>query len=125
MEVTLFFAKFWGVFMIAFPLAFLIRGQHIKSMLHAIKDDSMVVVFVMFALTLGLFTVLSHNVWGTGLELVVTIIGWLALIKGLVYLFFPGVIKSAAHIYDNKSVANFLLVIALIIGLWISYAAFF
>ncbi|MBT8486833.1 MAG: hypothetical protein HKO59_01170 [Phycisphaerales bacterium] len=42
----------------------------------------------MLAITWGLFIAVFHNVW-TGLPVLLTVIGWLSVLKGAVYLLFP------------------------------------
>jgi hypothetical protein len=41
----------------------------------------------------GLLVVFNHNVWKGGWVVVVTVAGWLILLKGLTFLFSPGVVK--------------------------------
>jgi hypothetical protein len=42
-------------------------------------------------LLLGLFVVLVHNVWNAGfLPLILTLIGWLLVLRGLLSMFVPG-----------------------------------
>jgi hypothetical protein len=42
-------------------------------------------------LLLGLFVVLVHNVWNAGfLPLVITLLGWLLVLRGLLSMFVPG-----------------------------------
>jgi hypothetical protein len=42
-----------------------------------------------FNLPLGLAVVLVHNIWVWDLPVIVTLAGWLMIVKSLAYLFFP------------------------------------
>ncbi len=42
-----------------------------------------------FTLALGLFVVLAHPIWSQSLDVMVTILGWLMLIKGTLLLCLP------------------------------------
>jgi len=48
---------------------------------------------VAFLLIFGALIVIQHNVWvGPERRILVTVIGWLMLIKGLLYLFIPNLL---------------------------------
>ena len=67
------------------------------------KKGFMLYFFGIFALIIGLLVVLSHNVWEADYRVVITIIGWLALIKGIAYLTLPwGWFKSIVN-WANKT----------------------
>lgn len=124
MADSIFFAQFLGALMIIMPLGLLIHSKHIKSILDGIRNGVLMSVFGMIALLLGLFIVLNHNVWDSGLAIVISSIGWLSLIKGTVYFIFPSVVQSMATIYENKSTRNFFLLITLLLGVWLTYLGF-
>lgn len=41
----------------------------------------------------GLIVVFNHNIWSGGWAVVITVAGWLILIKGLTFLLSPGVVN--------------------------------
>ncbi len=45
------------------------------------------------AMMYGLIVIFKHNIWISGWELVVTVTGWVILIKGLTFLFLPDVVS--------------------------------
>ena len=50
----------------------------------------MMLILGVITLAAGLAMVLPHNIWSGGvLAVIVTLVGWLALIKGLFFLFLP------------------------------------
>ena len=46
-------------------------------------------LLALFNLPLGLVVVLGHNVWVWGLPVIVTLAGWVMVLKSVVYLLFP------------------------------------
>jgi len=46
-------------------------------------------LLALFNLPLGLMVVLGHNVWVWGIPVVVTVAGWVMVLKSVVYLLFP------------------------------------
>ena len=75
---------------------------------------------------IGLAMVLGHQVWSGGaLPVVVTLIGWAALLKGIVLLLVPA--KRVADAYKGIGFERFFhvwLVVVLVIGLWTATIAY-
>src|SRR5690348_1205729 len=51
-------------------------------------------VIGVFTLPLGLFVVLTHNVWVLGVPVVVTVFGWAWTIKSVGYLLYPRALEK-------------------------------
>jgi len=85
---TIFLSKLFGLYFILVSLPMMLHKQAVIEMVTGLlRDPSMMFVFGVLALVAGLAMVLGHNIWSGGvLPVVVTIIGWLALIKGLLFL---------------------------------------
>ncbi len=54
------------------------------------------------ALLLGLSVVATHNIWVAGWPVIITIIGWIAVVAGVVRILFPG----TARAFGRKMLAN-------------------
>ena len=84
-------------------------------------------VLSMITLTAGLAMILAHNVWSGGaLPVVVTIVGWAVLIKGLLLFFLPSGVGSE---FILKALRNPLLFYvcmtpSLVIGIYLTYEGF-
>jgi NADH:ubiquinone oxidoreductase subunit 5 (subunit L)/multisubunit Na+/H+ antiporter MnhA subunit len=71
--------------------------------------------------------VLAHNVWsGSARAIIVTVIGWLTLIKGLLFLFLPAGVEAELYFnglhYDRFFYAYILFALAL--GAYLTYGGF-
>ena len=79
------------------------------------------------AMFLGLVVVLTHNVWTGGLlAIVVTLMGWMLLLKAVVSLFFThGSYKKLLHLIKFEQVYYPCALIVLIIGIFLTYYGFF
>ncbi|PIT91131.1 hypothetical protein COU17_02110 [Candidatus Kaiserbacteria bacterium CG10_big_fil_rev_8_21_14_0_10_49_17] len=77
-------------------------------------------------LLMGLILVLIHNVWDDLLTSVISAIGWIALIEGVLIMFLPQ--ESVARLYgyfaDKKLVAPISL-IAIVVGAYLTYSGFY
>jgi hypothetical protein len=127
MEISFFFAKLWGLFFGIMGLFIMFRAKA----LHEIIDDYMKVHAATFMggflnLTFGLIVILMHNVWsGAVWVIAVTVIGWLALLKGVFYLFAPhSAVKKMLKAYRKKESYALLGLVTFVIGIYLAVAGF-
>jgi hypothetical protein len=69
----------------------------------------------------GISIVRSHNIWVAGWQMSVTIIGWLAILLGLIRMFFPHLYKVQ---FKNNIVALITEVILILFGVYLTYKAY-
>src|SRR5471030_396019 len=83
--LTVFLARFIGLFTIAVVAALLVRGSAMVAV--AVTNAPVMLCYAIISLAAGLAMVLGHNVWSGGaLPVVVTVVGWLILAKALLLL---------------------------------------
>jgi hypothetical protein len=82
---TAFLSKLIGLFCVLYSLSMLAHREASVSAVSAlIAEPGALLVLGFVVLGLGIAMVLGHNVWSVGvLPVVVTIVGWLTLFKGL------------------------------------------
>jgi len=90
MSTSLFLAKPIGPVCLALGLALLINGAAFRSLAGDFLDNP-ALMFLSGVITLpaGLAIVLTHNVWAGDWRILITILGWLAVIGGLFRLLAP------------------------------------
>ncbi len=83
-------------------------------------------LFGMLFLIAGLGIVLGHNVWSGGaLPVIVTIIGWGTLIRGLLLLFLsPEAIWALFRTIRYEQLFYVYVVISLVLGAYLTYGGF-
>lgn len=119
--MTLFLLKLIGISMTTMGLGILMNRKRYAGMVEAFEKNVLMTYFIGLSLTiLGSAYVLSHNVWGTMEQNFVSAIGWITLVKGLMYFLFPGMAGSLVK--SLKPIAkNYLLfggVVSLAAGIW-------
>ena len=119
-----FLAELWGVSIVIISLALLTNEKHLKRIFSKIESEESLFMWGFVSLIIGLAMVLSYNVWMQGWQLIITIFGWLALIKGVALLFFPEQMKKQAKKLENQQWLPVALVIFVFIGLVITYLGF-
>lgn len=91
---SIFIAKLMGPTLIAVGISALVNPNLIRDMGKEVLDSTAFVFIAGFgALILGLAIVNTHNVW-SGWPVIITVIGWLAVIAGVVRLILPEVAKT-------------------------------
>jgi len=123
-RLTVFLARAIGLFTVLLVLALLVRGSAIIEA--SVADGPVMLVYASISLAMGVAMVLGHNVWSGGaLPVVVTLVGWLSLAKGLLLLFLP--LDAVSVMFDQMRYADhyyLYLAPALVIGLYLTWAGF-
>jgi hypothetical protein len=110
MEITIFFARLWGSFFIIFGLLFIITRQLGKT-IEMTDDKAFVISTGYITLLMGLVTVILHNIWVAGWEVVITVLGWSTLLKGISKIGWPELIhKQAQRFKKNQWVSAAFLI---------------
>ncbi|MEA1929874.1 MAG: DUF308 domain-containing protein [Patescibacteria group bacterium] len=87
MESSIYLAEVFGWYLIIIGVIFIWKQKELKPTMHEIAGNrSLIFVVSILELLAGLFLVLKHNIWTSDYRIVITIIGWLALIEGAIYL---------------------------------------
>ena len=77
------------------------------------------------ALLAGLAIVNTHNVWVAHWPVIITILGWMAVIGGIFRMLWPErVIGIGERMLSNTSAITTIGVIEGLIGLWLTYAGY-
>jgi hypothetical protein len=88
-EVSIFLAKFWGWYLIIFFLILSFNPKRIVQVIKDLEDQKFVILISFVAIVIGLLNILFHNVWENDWRLIITFIGWAALLIGLSLFIFP------------------------------------
>src|ERR1700733_13444919 len=88
---TSFLGRLFGVYFILFAAIMFLRKQAIlDGITGALSNPGIMLTFGVILLFAGLAMVLGHNLWSGGvLPVVVTLIGYLTALKGLLILLLP------------------------------------
>ena len=79
----------------------------------------------MFALIVGVVIIITHNLWEASWAVMITIIGWIGLIKGVWMIALPNRVAYFMQIYqDNESLLIIHSIAALILGMILTYFGF-
>lgn len=121
MELTILLAKVFGLYLIVAGVEVFLNRKHLMlGVVAMFKERFAQLLAGMMALLGGLLLVNIHTDWSTLPAGVVSAIGWLILVKGLLYLFVPEV--HLAKFVKNFSERSWYTIdgtFALVIGLYL------
>ncbi len=121
MEVTDFFARLWGSVYLIFGSLFLV-ARYLGHVIEMTEDRAFVISTGYITLLMGLVTVILHNVWVMGWPVVITVLGWATLIKGIMKIGFPDLIHRRAQAFRKGQAVSASLL--LLFGGWLLWMSF-
>ena len=86
---TIFLGRFFGLYTLIITGCILVNRQAaIVTIPAMLADRPLMLIVAIIALVGGLAMVLGHNIWSGGtLTILVTVLGWVILIRGVLFLF--------------------------------------
>jgi hypothetical protein len=125
MELSLFLAKAIGVGLMLIAASMLVNRKNIDLLFEAYRTPSVVFLTGIVEMFLGTMMVIAHNIWVADFRLVITLIGWILLLRGVGRSFFPSRIpRMLARFRAMDSIYAPLLVAIFLIGAYLAYAGF-
>jgi hypothetical protein len=85
---TIYLGRLIGLYCVLIALSMISHKQATVDTMTGLVHNAPVLFFAsVMAMVAGLAIVLAHNVWSGGaLPVVVTLVGWILLVKGLIFL---------------------------------------
>lgn len=125
MDTTLFLVQFWGWLMLIFGVVFLFKKpSSLMELFRLAEDKAFVAASGFLSVVVGLLTVLLHNVWASDWTVIITIAGWVSLVKGVIRIGFPRWVSQMAVKMENRSgLVRVSLVVMIVLGAWLLWAA--
>lgn len=125
LEISIFLAKVLGGFMLVSGLSMLIKNKSLSKIIREVTkgESTEYIIGGVFNLIIGLLLVAIHNLWQMPLYiLLITLIGWITLVKGIVHLLLPDKnIDAMIKAFDNKTWFITSGVVFILIGLYFLY----
>jgi hypothetical protein len=125
--LTLFLAKLIGLLFFVFSLSMAVNKRAMVAAVNELMHDrGLMLIGSSINLAAGLVIVLAHNVWSGGvLTVIVTLIGWLFVLRGVVWLFTPPE-KLVKYYETMRFEQNYYLYTAItgVLGLYLTTEGF-
>jgi len=126
MELSYFLAQLFGLTIAIITGGLFLRPATIRLMIDEVGKSHLLTTMLSFiGIMGGLAVVLTHNVWGLSWTTWITLIGWAALIKGVLYLMAPKLFSDLGNkVYSSTNTVRIVLFIAFIFGLYLAAVGF-
>ena len=122
MDTSLFLAQFFGLYFVIVGIAMLVRFKLMTELMTKMASREFIYLSGFVTLLMGIPLVLLHNVWDGSWRVIITILAWITLFKGISRIFFPEVVAGwSKKIFQNTKSLQFLLWILIIFGLYLLY----
>ncbi|SFJ96469.1 MULTISPECIES: hypothetical protein [unclassified Bacillus (in: firmicutes)] len=90
MEASTFLGLFWGWMIVIVSGILFVRPSVLRELKKLVVEDrGFGIMYGLLSIFLGLGTVILHNVWALNWQGFITIIAWLALLKGIYVIAYP------------------------------------
>lgn len=125
MELSLFLAKILGLSLITFCLGIFRNIKLLPKIARSVSQNLALVIFSGFILIiLGLLIVISHNVWSNDWRILITLLGYLTLLKGVIRIFLPGVVMGIARVVTGGMWWTALTGLFFLLGVYLTAIGF-
>lgn len=123
MELSTFLAGIIGPVWAIVGLSILLnRSQYMTMINDFMEEPATAYVGGLMALVAGLALVQGHNLWVADWRVLITIVGWAGLIKGISILLFPKMMPGYVKLFTgNPMVLTVMSVIIIPVGLWLTW----
>lgn len=125
MEASIILAKIFSLYLGIMAVAMIVNPVAFRAMIvDMLECRGSRVVTVFFTLVLGIILFVFHNYWVLGWPVVITVLAWLTLIKGMVRLFFPGTLSRALVLLENNGFYYSAAIFYLLLAIYLFYYGF-
>jgi hypothetical protein len=125
MDVSILLARLIGPLYLVVGVGLLLNQSYYRDMLRNLPAGGMLYYLSgAIALTFGVAVLLFHNLWVADWRVILTILGWLGVAKGILLLVFP---RAAIRFTAWTARSSLLLasaIFALLLGNWFCYVGY-
>jgi len=124
-ETTLFLARVFGLYLAIVGVLLLFEKKRVGTRITQLLESPETRFFsAVITLMIGILLVVTHNVWAMNWTVLITILSWWVLVKGLLRLFFPEIDRHWTHGFLRNKVYYPVAAIMLLLGLFFLWMSF-
>jgi len=128
MQRSIFLAKLIGPLLAAIGVALIFNADTFRTIAQEfLKSYALIYLAGLLALTAGLAIVNMHNVWTADWRVIITLIGWLAVIGGIIRIVLPHTVETIGGLMLTAVSNNWMIgegVVLLALGAGLSYTGY-
>ena len=109
--------QIFGLLYLVAGLGMMLNPHPLKGALDELPHNKLATLGLSFiSLAIGSVIVVTHQLWSTPEEIIITLVGWAALIKGFLYLSFPFHLEGFKNAVNTPTKLRFMGLFCLLIG---------
>ncbi len=126
MDTSILLACLIGPLFVAVGIGVLLNPAHYTTMAeNFLKDAGLYYVSGAMVFVIGMAMVLYHNIWVADWRVIITILGWMSLLKGTVRIVYPSAgSQIAANLIGSETTLKASAAVILLLGAWLTYQGF-
>ncbi len=126
MQTSLFIAKLIGPILVVAGLTGALNTQLLREVgREFLASPALLFIAGFMALLGGLAVVNTHNIWVAGWPVIITFIGWVALIAGVLRIGFPAIARSMGKtMLAKESLLQAIGVVQVLLGAFLMYKGY-
>lgn len=125
---TIYLSRLIGLYWIlVLPSLMIHRQATVDSATALFHNPSLMLIVGIFTVIASVAMILAHNLWSGGaLPVLVTLVGWLALIKGMMFLLLPSAADTEIILSWLRDPVLFYVCLtpSFLIGIYLTYEGF-
>ncbi|MGB2600063.1 MAG: hypothetical protein WBC99_06435 [Candidatus Omnitrophota bacterium] len=127
MGISILLARFLGLLFVIITAGVLLNLKNYQKVMEDFFENSaLVYIGGVMALVFGIFLVMFHNIWALNWTVLITILGWSSLIKGILLIVFPNMIfKMTEMCRKSTAVLAVHVIIILALGVFLTIMGYF
>lgn len=126
MDKSKFLSKVLGLYLLIISTSMYIHMSEIPKLLTGFTTFPALLLTIGFiTLILGLLMVLSHNIWQWNWKVIITILAWVILLKGISIILFPHIMINITMFFvDNQYFQYGAYGFDFLLGAYLTYMGF-
>ncbi len=126
MDTTTFLAQLWGPAILAVGVGIFISPKYYTRVYRDLEKETLsVLLFAMVAISGAITQIHFHNIWGSFTQIVISLLGWMLLAKGLAMAIVPGFVDRGGDFQVKSNLIPAGGVVMVILGAYLSWVGFF
>jgi len=104
MDTSVFLAKMIGPYLVLIGIGIFFNQKHYHKVMEQFsREEGDLYLGGVVALFFGLVVVIFHNIWVLDWRVIITLMGWIGLVKGASIIVFPRLILKIAETFKSHT----------------------
>jgi len=127
MATSRYLAKLSGPIFLTIGIGMLVNGPFYRVLIgEALASHVLIYLSGVLLLLAGIAVVIAHNRWSGGWPIIITVLGWLMVIGGVMRIVLPQVVQTVAGtIYAGRVAVSGVAILCVALGGFLSLKGYF